>query len=158
MPLPNQPPPPPTAATERIYKPSSWDPRLEVQRRERSELLNRIMDSYDHVQKRLAMATAFKEEVFVGAGLSFGLLDPTTNIIYNTLTASDLCADEIKAVQHRDIAERSLDGLVAFLVSFFRYLADWEAVRYLLLADADLVYAMRLIVHDRCLSFFNNQL
>ncbi|XP_044458984.1 uncharacterized protein [Triticum aestivum] len=113
------------------------------------------MDSYDHVQKRLAMATAFKEEIFVGAGLSFGLLDPTTNIIYNTLTASDLCADEIKAVQHRDIAERSLDGLVAFLVSFFRYLADWEAVRYLLLADADLVYAMRLIVHDRCLSFFN---
>ncbi|VAH51861.1 unnamed protein product [Triticum turgidum subsp. durum] len=154
MPLPNQPPPPP-AATERIYKPSSWDPRLEVQRRERSELLKKIIDSYDHAQKRLAMATTFKEEIFVGAGLSFGLLDPTTNIIYNTLSASDLCADEIKAVQHRDIAERSLDGLVAFLVSFFRYLAEWEAVRYLLHADTDLVYAMRLIVHDRCLSFFN---
>ncbi|KAE8799804.1 hypothetical protein D1007_24678 [Hordeum vulgare] len=152
---PNQAPPPLTAAIERIYKPSSWEPRLEVQRRERSELLKKIIDSYDHVRERLAMATTFKEEAFIGAGLSVGLLNPATNIIYNTLTASDLCADEIKGAQQRDIAERSLDGLVAFLVSFFRYLDDWEAVRYLLLADTYLLYAMRLIVHDRCLSFFN---
>ncbi|KAF7003632.1 hypothetical protein CFC21_018930 [Triticum aestivum] len=150
---PNQPPPP--AAVERIYKPTSCEPRLEDQRRERSELHKKIADSYDHVRKRLAMATAFKDETFVGAGLSVGLLDPATNIIYNTLTASDLRAGETRGVlQHRDMAERSLAGLVAFLTSFFRYLAEWEAVRYLLRADTDLVYAMRLVAHNRCLSSF----
>ncbi|KAI5010985.1 hypothetical protein ZWY2020_013122 [Hordeum vulgare] len=112
MPLPNQPPPP---ATGRIYKPadtSIFEPRLKAANRERSELLHKIRESYDRARKRLAMATAFREEIFVGAGLSFGLLDPTTNIIYNTLTATNLCADEI---QGGDVAERSLDGLVAFL-------------------------------------------
>jgi hypothetical protein len=37
--------------------------------------------------------------------------------------------------------------LIEFLIYFFPYLAGWEAVRYLLVADADLV-AARLIVTD----------
>ncbi|KAF7065992.1 hypothetical protein CFC21_072052 [Triticum aestivum] len=159
MPLPNQQPAAAAAAAiEHIYKPedtSRFEPRLKVVNREKSELLHKIRDSYDRARERLAKATAFKEEIFLGAGLSFGLLDPTTNIIYNTLVASNLCDEKIQGVQDGNIAERSLDGLVAFLTFFFRYLANWEAVRYLLLADADLVYAMRLVVHDRCISPFN---
>ncbi|XBJ04712.1 hypothetical protein VPH35_023611 [Triticum aestivum] len=102
---------------ERIYKPEDlarFEPRLRVVHRERSELLQKIRGWYDRARERLATAAAFKEEVFLGAGLSIGLLDPTTNIIYNAL-----------------------------------------AVRYLLRADADLVYAVRLVAHDRSLSPFH---
>ncbi|CAM0906090.1 unnamed protein product [Alopecurus aequalis] len=166
---PSEIPPPATArrsddCRNRIYNPgntSGGEPMPEDTARERSELLHKIHDSYECAYKRLTMANV--ETPFVGAGLSFGLLDPTANIIYNTLTAADLChgaADTdnlsgIKGVNLLDMAQRSLDGNVAFLTCFFRYLVDWEAVRYLLLAGADLVVAVRLVVHDRCLSMFD---
>ncbi|KAK1683593.1 hypothetical protein QYE76_044441 [Lolium multiflorum] len=47
------------------------------------------------------------------------------------------------------IARRSLDGLVTFLTSHYRYLAGSEALRYLCLARADLLAAVRLIERDR---------
>jgi hypothetical protein len=47
------------------------------------------------------------------------------------------------------IARRSLQGLVGFLTFHFRYLAYTEAIRYLLLAGADLLAAVRLIKQDR---------
>ncbi|KAK1680134.1 hypothetical protein QYE76_040982 [Lolium multiflorum] len=146
----------------RIYDPwntSGGEPTSENRARERSELLHKIHDSYECAHKRLTMANV--EIPFVGAGLSIGLLDPTANIIYNTLAASDLCrgaADNlsgIDGVNLLDMAQRSVDGLVAFVTCFFRYLPDWQAVRYLLLAGADLVVAVRLVVHDRCLHMFN---
>jgi hypothetical protein len=45
------------------------------------------------------------------------------------------------------MVRRSLDGLIAFRIYFFPYLAGYEAVRYLLVADAHLV-AAHLIVTD----------
>ena len=75
----------------------------------------------------------------------------------NTTCTSDLRPDLREkvlvgaAVERKldDLCRRSLEGLVASLVYFFPYLAGWEAVRYLLLADADLLAAAHLIVADR---------
>uniref|UniRef100_A0ACD5V752 Uncharacterized protein n=1 Tax=Avena sativa TaxID=4498 RepID=A0ACD5V752_AVESA len=47
------------------------------------------------------------------------------------------------------IARRSLDGLVSFLTSHYRYLAGTEALHYLRLAKADLLAAVRLVERDR---------
>ncbi|CAN6311895.1 unnamed protein product [Urochloa humidicola] len=103
------------------------------------------------------------------AGACFGLLDPLSNIIVNATTASmedstrprknkrkrsqEMVAEKdrekVMAQVARGIAKRSLDGLVTFLVCHFRCLHRWEALRYLHLAKADLVVAVRLIDLDR---------
>ena len=51
---------------------------------------------------------------------------------------------------------RSLDGMVTFLSRFFPYLADCEAVRYLLLASSDLLVATRIVVVDRRMKRFGS--
>ena len=51
--------------------------------------------------------------------------------------------------QRRTIAQRSLEGLVTFLISYFRYLPVLEALHYLVLLKADLLVAVLLIEHSR---------
>jgi hypothetical protein len=101
-------------------------------------LLSKIQALYRDTCARLAVDHS------AAAGICcVGLLDPGSNIVANTVLS---VSDEVAAVvDDADLARRSLDGLVAFLLYFFPYLADWDAVRYLLLADADLLVAARLV-------------
>ncbi|KAM3212956.1 hypothetical protein ACQJBY_065771 [Aegilops geniculata] len=120
------------------------------------------------------------------AGMPIGFLDPVSNIIANTIgytpgsdqeeeeedeapssewilskiitDTNDVFAFELPLSRHKSmtLARLSLDGLVSFLTSHYRYLVSREAMSYLLLARADLVTAVRLIERDRnkrCNSF-----
>jgi hypothetical protein len=127
------------------------------------------------------------------AGMCFGVLDPVSNIIANTIAyysappktprpeeeeeeeendgddetrCSILSKIQTNAFDRRvynmflspkdmngmTIARRSLQGLVCFLTFHFRYFSYTEAIRYLRLAGADLLVAMRLIKLDHCKS------
>jgi hypothetical protein len=108
------------------------------------------------------------------AGFCFGFLDPVSNIITNTAAYQDSPSpaekeanragqgrrrgwnkrkrSQVRADKGKEtgeIAARSLRGLVAFLVSYFRYLTTREALRYLCLTNADLLVALHLIEKDR---------
>ncbi|XBI02170.1 hypothetical protein VPH35_130771 [Triticum aestivum] len=71
---------------------------------------------------------------------------------------NDIFVFELPLSRHKSmtLARLSLDGLVSFLTSHYRYLVSREAMSYLLLARADLLTAVRLIERDRnkwCNSF-----
>uniref|UniRef100_A0ACD5YHL3 Uncharacterized protein n=1 Tax=Avena sativa TaxID=4498 RepID=A0ACD5YHL3_AVESA len=132
-----------------------------------SLLLAKIKAFYREAQRRLIVkvrpATAAR---LLSAGYCFGLLDPISNILVNTLSASSgpipddqrealLKGGVVRGKRLQDAQTRSLDGLITFLTCFFPYLEEWEAVRYLLLADADPLLAARLVVHDRGLKRFD---
>uniref|UniRef100_A0ACD5UR83 Uncharacterized protein n=1 Tax=Avena sativa TaxID=4498 RepID=A0ACD5UR83_AVESA len=139
-------------------------------------LLHHIHGSYKAALDRLPMPALGAR--LLKAGMRIGFLDSVSNIIVNTIAYSPPPSDEEdedvteskilsqiitdtsdksvfevplspEKAAGMTIARRSLDGLVRFLTSHFRYLADTEALRYLRLAKADLLTAVRLIERDR---------
>jgi hypothetical protein len=123
-----------------------------------SRLLSKIDSFYAEARDRLAVrARPATLSRFLDAGVCIGLLDPVSNIMTNAICAPNSCPDHggrvlSGAAIDESLVERSrcsLRGLIAFLIYFFPYLEEWEAVRYLLLADADLLAAARFIVADR---------
>lgn len=85
------------------------------------------------------------------AGFCFGFLDPVSNIIANAVSFGRLMAHHGEKKSMGEIEARSLQGLVVILTSYFRYLSDQEALRYLrlCLSKADLLVAVHLIEEDR---------
>uniref|UniRef100_A0A0E0M531 Uncharacterized protein n=1 Tax=Oryza punctata TaxID=4537 RepID=A0A0E0M531_ORYPU len=127
----------------RVVRPHTrYRPLRAEQNDETSRLLSKIQSFYVHLSLKVDRAAG---------SICAGLLDPVSNILANTLLSC--VSDEV--VDDAELARRSLDGLVAFLLYFFPYLAAWDAVRYLLLADADLLLAARLIVASRGMTAFS---
>jgi len=103
------------------------------------------------------------------AGHCNGLLEPVCNIILHAIAhggpsdlqgpykREDITAEFLSKIRSSwywlRTSERSLDGLTAFLMSWYRYLTLDQAVGYLYLAKADLYLAMDLVereYHTQC--------
>ncbi|XBI75433.1 hypothetical protein VPH35_068802 [Triticum aestivum] len=100
-----------------------------------------------------------------GCGTSLGLLDPVSNIILNTIAllperAADAASTAPPAAkkskrparnawQWHDIANRSYNSLLGFLMAYFGCLCTkQQATHYLYWADANLSLAVMLVQHD----------
>nr|CAB3459501.1 unnamed protein product [Digitaria exilis] len=103
------------------------------------------------------------------AGHCYGLLEPVSNVILHTIAQhgrglkepynrEDMTTEFLDKI-HKSWywlrpAERSLDGLTTFLMSWYRYLTADQALQYLCLAKADICLAMDLVeqeFHTQCL-------
>ncbi|XP_006656863.1 uncharacterized protein LOC102701364 [Oryza brachyantha] len=167
--------------------PSPSDGSIEGMARNRRVILGLMYGYYEEALNALPLGRmpALARRL-LHAGVCFGLADPVTNIIANTLrfVPDDESGDpatrpESDGARKRKrkrgargargqvlskivagdgpyppeaptIAERSLEGLTTFLTSYYRYLPTWDGLRYLCLARADLLAAVRLIEADRC--------
>jgi hypothetical protein len=135
----------------RIYTPALYDdgaPRAKEREQDRCQLQLKVRRHNEEALERLAGSDAPRR--FVRSGVCVGLLDPVSNIVANALLAAAADGSSAPvAVDLRDTERNSIEGLVTFLTCFFPYLADWEAVRYLLLAEADPLVAALIVVEDR---------
>uniref|UniRef100_A0A0E0HIR3 Uncharacterized protein n=1 Tax=Oryza nivara TaxID=4536 RepID=A0A0E0HIR3_ORYNI len=128
-----------------------------TQDKHRSLLLDKVRASHEEALERLRPAAVAAD---LDAGLCFGLLNPVSNVIVNAVLTAAPRNQKMRRARRRtrrrrrSRRRRSLDGSVTFLTSFFPYLPEWEAVYYLLLADADVLVAARLVVQARGLRRF----
>lgn len=105
-----------------------------------------------------------------GSGHCLGLLEPLSNIVVNTILHPELQMDPQKSGESGSMksgrmpggitqtcyqkqywivpARQSLEGLIVFLRFYFRYLSLSQALRYLYLAQCDLVLAIGLVESD----------
>ncbi|KAL6597794.1 hypothetical protein ACP70R_046599 [Stipagrostis hirtigluma subsp. patula] len=142
-------------------------PRVRRRRDDRSALIRDIRGSYRAAVARTPLDEApALVSAAVEGGFCFGPLDPVSNIIATAVARMAPPALEgtssgaVTAVEERisswakEMARRSLDALVAFLVCYFPHLPTSVALRYLRAAKADLLAAVQLVEADRCVCAF----
>jgi hypothetical protein len=92
------------------------------------------------------------DELVDNVDFCFGLLAPATNILINSVISKAAAGAPVRGVGGngcRDMSQRSLDGLTAFLTCLFPYLPDAEALAYLDAAEADPLVAALLVIGRR---------
>ncbi|XBI35002.1 hypothetical protein VPH35_120739 [Triticum aestivum] len=124
-----------------------------------------IVGFYDQAFDRLPCGRVpGLHDLLATAGSCLGLLDLVSNIILNTLAllpegaaaaastsppASKRSKRQVRnAWQWHEIANRSCQSLLAFLMVYFGCLEKEQAARYLYWADANLSLAVMLVQHD----------
>ncbi|CAL5045690.1 unnamed protein product [Urochloa decumbens] len=140
----------PAGSAARIYGPSNFEDEF------------RIAKTQDEIKPVLAkIESIYDEQVHLddelvadNGGFCFGLLAPATNVLVNTVISAAGAAPPAARGGGRDMSQRSLDGLVAFLTCLFPCLPDAEAVAYPDAADADPLAAALLVIHRRGLRRF----
>jgi hypothetical protein len=147
----------------RIYEPSTLEDEfyLDEKKHEIEAVLAKVEGIYSQVK--------LDKELVIGNGFCFGLLNPATNILVNSvISKAKSPAAAVAAVaappppaedggrrgRYRrpaapDMNQRSLVGLVAFLTCLFPYLPDAEARWYLAAAELDPLVAALLVVNSR---------
>ncbi|KAF0900621.1 hypothetical protein E2562_033137 [Oryza meyeriana var. granulata] len=157
----------------RIYKPRRVGgyPSSKEESVCRSHLLRKIEGFYRKAFGRLnfRLIPRTGARFLSGDGLCLGLLDPVSNIVVNTITPSKRCTSnrlrpnpnrvpvvDLDAVDQKELARRSLDGMEAFLIRFFPDLREWQAMRYLFVAGADLLVAAHIIVAEMGMKRFGS--
>ncbi|GJN29661.1 hypothetical protein PR202_gb17910 [Eleusine coracana subsp. coracana] len=132
----------------RIYGPINFEDKFYVTILE--EEIRSVLAKIEKVYSRLKV---YDKESSSNNGFCFGLLDPVSNVIVNSVISppSPHQAGGGGGGNHDgdDRIQRSLDGLVAFLTYLFPYLPKAEATSYLDEANADPLVAALLIVDRR---------
>ncbi|CAM0948199.1 unnamed protein product [Alopecurus aequalis] len=93
------------------------------------------------------------------SSLCVGLIDPVSNLVIDSLISYKKPTRKRgrePCEQEEDLERRSLDGMVAFLTRMLADLAERQAVRYLVLADADALVAARVVVSDAGMRRFHD--
>ncbi|CAN6215202.1 unnamed protein product [Urochloa humidicola] len=144
----------------RIYSPRNLENQFHLYKKK--DEIQAVLDKICKIYSRLEVRRDLLDR-----GFCFGLLDPATNILINRAISSLFPCDPREGGgggggggsgrrgRARDMDERSLDGLIAFLTCIFPYLPDAEARGYLDAVDADPLVALLLIVYRRGMRLFD---
>ena len=125
---------------------------------------NIIKEFFIEAQRRLPEIPELVDCICWGCANCIGLADPVTNIILNAVGL--LVHEDSVLLQPKwspeprwvpspstwtaaAVAHHSYNGLRAFMTTYFRYLSEEQAMRYLHLASYDLSLAIDLAHYDR---------
>ncbi|KAF7101191.1 hypothetical protein CFC21_102583 [Triticum aestivum] len=134
-------------------------------------LFDLILDYYDKAVDRLPVKEMPPDvdllRLVEGSGFCFGLLDPVSNIIFNTISVlphdigatpkpSSPCRKKSKRTLPKitrkpkwdEIASKSYKGLIDFMLSYFGCLSKDQAARYLFWSSADVSLAVMLVEYE----------
>ncbi|CAL5044711.1 unnamed protein product [Urochloa decumbens] len=124
----------PAGSAARIYGPSNFEDDFRMAKTQ-DETINPVLAKIESIYDEQVHLD--DELVADNGGFCFGLLSPATNVLVNTVISAAGAAPPPARGGGRDMSQRSLDGLIAFLTCLFPYLPDAKAMAYLDATDAD---------------------
>ncbi|KAF8662121.1 hypothetical protein HU200_056313 [Digitaria exilis] len=151
-----------SSSVSRIFEPRTLEDDFHLY--EKKDEIEATLAKIEGIYTRVKL----DKELVLGNGFCFGLLDPVTNILVNTVISKAKSSPAAAAAAppppadggrrrgkrkrspaDRDMNQRSHDSLIAFLTCLFPYLPNAEARAYLYAADLDPLVAALLVVDHR---------